>query len=135
MSNNAPGDRFVHPYLTLMSYSYNLTHVISTIGKINKESFHVTSVLYSWNWTSISLVPCHIDGTMTSSSECPAVSVIMHGSECFFKPLVTNGLSHPCHLDESTSTLRGIRSIFSANRIAPDFCGVTSGAIPFAYVP
>ena len=44
-------------------------------------------------------------------------------------PLVTNGLSHFYHLDESTFILRGIRSIFSiffsmkfikANRIARD---------------
>ena len=46
-------------------------------------------------------------------------------------PLVTNGLSHPNHLDESTFSLRGIRSdfsflfhfsmkIMSANRKAPD---------------
>ena len=46
-------------------------------------------------------------------------------------PLVTNGFSHPYHLDESTSIFRGIRSKFSflfhfsvkimlANRIAPD---------------
>ena len=44
---------------------------------------------------------------------------------------MTNGLSHPYHLDESTSILRGIRRNFSflfyfsmnvmqANRIAPD---------------
>ena len=65
-------------------------------------------------------------------------------------PLVTNAISHPYHLDESISSLRGIRSILfsflfhfsmkimSANRIAPRwdsaFCGVTSGAILFAYV-
>ena len=46
-------------------------------------------------------------------------------------PLVTNGLSHPYHLEESTFIFRGIRSNFSflfifsmeikiANRIAPD---------------
>ena len=46
-------------------------------------------------------------------------------------PLVTNGLSNPYHLDESTFILRDIRSNFSfafhvskkfmsANRIAPD---------------
>ena len=28
-------------------------------------------------------------------------------------PLVTNGLSHPCHLDEPTFILRDIRSSFS----------------------
>ena len=48
-----------------------------------------------------------------------------------FNPLVTNGLSHPYHLDESTFIFRGIGSIFSflfhfpmkimsANRIALD---------------
>ena len=46
-------------------------------------------------------------------------------------PLVTNGFSHPYHLDESTFILRGFRGhvsflfhfsmkIMSANRIAPD---------------
>ena len=30
-----------------------------------------------------------------------------------FKPLVTNGLPHPYHLDESTFLSRGIRSNFS----------------------
>ena len=54
-----------------------------------------------------------------------------------FNPLVTNGFSHPYHLDESTFIYRGIRSDFSflfhfsmeikiANRIAID------GAPPFA---
>ena len=49
----------------------------------------------------------------------------------YFNPLVTNGLSHPYHLDESIFVLRGFESIFSflfhfsmkgkiANRIAPD---------------
>ena len=48
-----------------------------------------------------------------------------------FNPLVTNGLSNPYHLDESTFVLRDIRSNFTflfhfsmkflqANRIAPD---------------
>ena len=48
-----------------------------------------------------------------------------------FNPLVTNGLSHPYQLDESTFVFRGIRSDFSflyhsplkyvkANRIAPE---------------
>ena len=40
-----------------------------------------------------------------------------------------NGISHPYHLDESTSIFRGIKSsIFSFG----SFCGVTSGAILFA---
>ena len=48
-----------------------------------------------------------------------------------FNPIVTNGFSHPYHLDESDFVLRGFKSIFSflfhfsmkikiANRIAPD---------------
>ena len=45
-----------------------------------------------------------------------------------FKPLVTNGLSHPYHLDEYTFILRGIVGNSA-------FCGVTSGAMLFAYVP
>ena len=64
-----------------------------------------------------------------------------------FNPLVTNGLSHCYHLDESTFIFRGIRSNFSffisffdenpvskQNRPKWDaaFCGVTSGAILFA---
>ena len=51
-------------------------------------------------------------------------------STCF-NPYVTNGLSHPYHLDESTFIFRGIINYFSfifhfsmkimsANRIAPD---------------
>ena len=50
--------------------------------------------------------------------------------------LVTNGLSHPYHLDEFIFIFRDIGSIFhfsmkivKANRIAPN------GAILFAYVP
>ena len=31
----------------------------------------------------------------------------------FINPLVTNGLSHPYYLDESTFMFRGIASIFS----------------------
>ena len=53
------------------------------------------------------------------------------GDRGVFNPLVTNGLSHPYHLDESTFIYMGIRSgfsflfhflmkIMSANRIAPD---------------
>ena len=59
--------------------------------------------------------------------------------------LVTNGLSHSYHLDESTFIFRGIRSKFSSDenhlskqnspRWDAAFCGVTSGAILFAYVP
>ena len=65
-------------------------------------------------------------------------------------PYVTNGLSHPYHLDESTFIFRNIRSNFSflfhfsmkfikANRIAPDgmphFAASHLSAILFAYVP
>ena len=59
-----------------------------------------------------------------------------------------NGFSHHYQLDESTFVFSGVRCDFyflshfsmkflCANRIAPDgtFCGVTSGAILFAYVP
>ena len=60
-----------------------------------------------------------------------------------------NGLSHPCHLDESILVFRGIRinifismSFFDKIQVSKQnspswdaaFCGVTSGAIPFAYV-
>ena len=71
------------------------------------------------------------------------------GYSVAFNPNKANGLSHPYHLDESIFIFRGISrnfsflfhfsmNIMSANRIAPDgtlFCGVTSGAILFAYVP
>ena len=57
---------------------------------------------------------------------CAAI-LVLH----FINPLVTNGFSHPYHLDESTFIFRGIRNIFSflfhfsmkimsANRIALD---------------
>ena len=64
-------------------------------------------------------------------------------------PYSTNGFFHHYQLDESTFIFRGVRSDFyfssdfsmkflCANRIAPDgtprSCGVTSGAILFAYV-
>ena len=61
-----------------------------------------------------------------------------------------NGLSHPYHLDESTFIYRGIMSVFvfiftsffyenpvskqNSPRWEAAFCGVTSGAILFAYV-
>ena len=64
---------------------------------------------------------------------------------------VTNGLSLHYHLDESTFSFRVIMSKFSflfhfsmkflyANRIPadetpPTFCGISSGAILFAFVP
>ena len=58
---------------------------------------------------------------------------------------MTNGLSHPYHLDESTFTFRGIRGNFlfvdkfpaskqNSPRWDATFCGVTSGVILFAYV-
>ena len=54
-----------------------------------------------------------------------------YGTPTLLNPLMTNGLSHPYHLDESISIFRGIRGnfsflfhfsmkIMSANRIAPD---------------
>ena len=63
-----------------------------------------------------------------------------------FNPLVTNGISHPYHLDESTFIYRGTRSdvsFFDENHLSKQtsprwyttFWGVTSGAILFAYVP
>ena len=61
-------------------------------------------------------------------------------------PLVTNGLSRPYHLDESTFIYRDTRIDFSffdeihvnkqnSPRRDAAFCGVTSGSILFAYVP
>ena len=64
--------------------------------------------------------------------------------------LVANGLSHPNYLDESIVIFRGIRSYFpflfhffdeiplsklKSLRWVATFCGVTSGAILFSYVP
>ena len=60
---------------------------------------------------------------------------------------MTNGLSLPYQLDESTLIFRGSRDIFSSffdeifvskqNSLRWDaaFCGVSSGAIVFAYDP
>ena len=70
-------------------------------------------------------------------SACLPISEMctLHQRIIFFSeiiPYVTNGLSHPYHLDGSTFILRGIRSIFvsfifhfsiqflQANRISPD---------------
>ena len=64
-----------------------------------------------------------------------------------FYPLVTDGLSHPYHLEESIghqelffifiSFFDESRSSKRNTRLRWDaaFCGVTSGAILFAYVP
>ena len=64
-------------------------------------------------------------------------------------PLVMSGLSHPYHLDDSSFICRGIGneffifiSFFDENHVSKQnslrwdagFCGVTSGAILFAYV-
>ena len=60
-------------------------------------------------------------------------------------PIKPNGLSHPDQMDESTFTVRGIWSKISflyeshvskqsSPRWDATFCGVTSGAILFAYV-
>ena len=66
-----------------------------------------------------------------------------------FNPLVTNGLSHPYHLDESIFIFRDISSIFfifilffdefhvskqNSPKWDAAFCGVTSGAILFVYI-
>ena len=64
-------------------------------------------------------------------------------------PYLTNGFSHHYHLGESTVIIRDLRSdfefLFHFDEIPPSkqnsprwdaaFCGVTSGAILFAYVP
>ena len=64
-------------------------------------------------------------------------------------PYMTNGFSHHYHLDESTVIIRDIMSDFefysffdeiplskqNSPRWDAAFCGVTSGAILFAYVP
>ena len=57
----------------------------------------------------------------------------------YLNPLVTNELSHPYQMGESTF-FRGFISIscFDENPVrqnSPAFCGVTSEAILFAYVP
>ena len=62
-------------------------------------------------------------------------------------PYLTNGFSHHYHLGQSTFIIRGIRSDFeflffdeiplskqNSPRWDAAFCGVTSGAILFAYV-
>ena len=65
-------------------------------------------------------------------------------------PYLTNGFSHHYQLDESTFIFRGVKSDFylfikffddiplskqNSPRWDAAFCGVTSGAILFAYVP
>ena len=57
-------------------------------------------------------------------------------------PLVTSGHSHPYHLDESISILRGNRdkhsffiSFFDEIHVNKQYSGVTSRAILFVYVP
>ena len=63
-----------------------------------------------------------------------------------FNQYVTNGLSHPYHLDESIFIFKGIGNnflFFNENYVSKQnspkwvaaLCGVTSGAILFAYVP
>ena len=67
-----------------------------------------------------------------------------------FNPYLTNGSSHHYHLGESTFVFRGFRCDFTclsfyfdeislskqnSPRWDASFCGVTSGAILFAYVP
>ena len=70
----------------------------------------------------------------------------------FLNPYLTNGFSHHYRLDESTFIFRGVMSDFfflffisfivefppskqNSPRWDAAFCGVTSGAILFAYVP
>ena len=67
-----------------------------------------------------------------------------------FNPYLTNGFSHNYQMDESTFIFRGVRSDFYffisffdvislCKKNSPGwdaaFCGVTSGAMLFAYVP
>ena len=64
-----------------------------------------------------------------------------------FNPYMANGLSHHYHLGESIFIFRGVWLIFiqffdeifrckqNRPRWETAFCGVTSGAILFAYVP
>ena len=74
------------------------------------------------------------------------------GIQCILSvnPYLTNGFSHYYHLGESTFIFRGARSDFlffiqffdeiplskqNSPRWDAAFCGVTSGAMLFAYVP
>ena len=53
-------------------------------------------------------------------------------------PISEGWTFHPYHLDESTFIFRGIRSIFFFHfsmKFIKTCCGVTSGAILFAFVP
>ena len=70
---------------------------------------------------------------------------------CFINPYLTNGFFHHYQLDESTFIFRGVRSDFyfflsdfcdeislgkqNSPRWDAAFCGITSAAMPFAYVP
>ena len=55
---------------------------------------------------------------------------------CIFNPYLTNGFPHHYQLDESTFIFRGVRSDFYFISLFDEIslC-VTSGAMPFAYVP
>ena len=90
------------------------------------------------------------------STYCPVINAhkYSNGNEPGFdkhtsllppSPFLTNGFSH--HLGESTINFRGIRSDFiqffdenslskrNSPRWDAAFCGITSGAMLFAYVP
>ena len=83
---------------------------------------------------------------------CVYIIYSPHSQVCctfLFNLYVTNGLAHYYRLDESTFILRGYRNDLSfipffneiplskQNRPRSDaaFCGITSGALVFAYVP
>ena len=79
------------------------------------------------------------------------VSLLVPGFGFYVNPYLTNGFSHHYHLDESTFILGVLRVIFifisffneisQCKQNSPRwewdaaFCGVTSGAMLFAYVP
>ena len=76
-------------------------------------------------------------------------SVMVRDLKLFIYPLVTNGISHPYQLGESTLFIGALGvilifiSFFDESRLSKQkcprwdaaFCGVTPGAILFAYVP
>ena len=57
------------------------------------------------------------------------ISFISQYSSSIFNPLVTNGLSHPYNLDESTFIFRGIRSDFVIFHIAKDKSVLTNNIV------
>ena len=106
--------------------------------------FHTTSRPY--NDKRISPTNIKMMGTRKQITTIPS-SIKLYTQ---INPYLTNGFSHHYYLEESTFIFRGVRSDFHflshfsmkflcANKIAPRwdaaFCGVISGAMPFAYVP